>query len=151
MPVLPSCRARLADPSRLPRPHPLFPFREYLSALLGYLTSFYERTQPLAQLARTLNKVRWLDGCSRLAGQAAFSCVQGAAEPPQHAHRRCECRDSPHVRHVRVSEALQGPCRAAPFGADFLMLTVAHGVLGPRFPKRTRKMRPIWQMTSCKN
>lgn len=32
-------------------------YREYLAALLGYLTSFYQRTQPLAQLTRTLNKV----------------------------------------------------------------------------------------------
>ncbi|GFR50687.1 hypothetical protein Agub_g12939 [Astrephomene gubernaculifera] len=32
-------------------------FSEYLEALLGYLCHFYERTQPLAQLQRTLDKV----------------------------------------------------------------------------------------------
>ncbi|KXZ48869.1 hypothetical protein GPECTOR_25g454 [Gonium pectorale] len=43
-------------------------FSEYLEALLGYLCYFYERTQPLAQLQRTLAKVeeefapRWEQG-----------------------------------------------------------------------------------------
>ncbi|EFJ51494.1 splicing factor 3a, subunit 3 [Volvox carteri f. nagariensis] len=43
-------------------------YSEYLAALLGYLCSFYERTQPLAQLQRMLNTVekdfsaRWEQG-----------------------------------------------------------------------------------------
>ncbi|GLC47372.1 hypothetical protein PLESTM_002065900 [Pleodorina starrii] len=43
-------------------------YSEYLEALLGYLCYFYERTQPLAQLQRTLNTVekefepRWEQG-----------------------------------------------------------------------------------------
>ncbi|KAF8066290.1 hypothetical protein HT031_002613 [Scenedesmus sp. PABB004] len=34
------------------------PYRQYLSSLLAYLTSFYERTQPLSQLSRQLDKLR---------------------------------------------------------------------------------------------
>jgi hypothetical protein len=32
--------------------------RQYLQQLLGYLVSFYERTQPLAQLSKQLDKIQ---------------------------------------------------------------------------------------------
>lgn len=35
-------------------------YRDYLSGLVGYLGSFYERTQPLAQLSKHYEKVGWL-------------------------------------------------------------------------------------------
>jgi hypothetical protein len=46
----------------------LFACREYLQSLLSYLLSFYERTQPLAQLQKQLSKLqeevaeRWGEG-----------------------------------------------------------------------------------------
>ncbi|PNW82870.1 hypothetical protein CHLRE_06g297750v5 [Chlamydomonas reinhardtii] len=47
-----------SDFSSLPRAQRMSKgFSEYLEALLAYLTGFYERTQPLAQLGRTLTKV----------------------------------------------------------------------------------------------
>ncbi len=36
------------------------PYSDYLSSLLGYLVSFYERTQPLGQLEKPFKKVRQL-------------------------------------------------------------------------------------------
>ena len=49
----------VADFAAIPRHQRLGrPFREYLAALLAYLESFYERTQPLAQLAKQYAKVR---------------------------------------------------------------------------------------------
>mgnify|MGYP001807630903 CR=1 FL=1 len=56
------------------------PCSEYLEALLAYLTGFYERTQPLAQLGRTLTKVgvRRQEGSWRGRGMRARS---GKAAP----------------------------------------------------------------------
>lgn len=50
--------AGVADFAALPRAQRLTKsYRDYLTALLAYLESFYERTQPLAQLAKHYEKV----------------------------------------------------------------------------------------------
>lgn len=47
-----------ADFASVPRQYRLTkPYREYVDGLLSYLSSFHERTQPLAQLDKTLEKV----------------------------------------------------------------------------------------------
>lgn len=60
---------------RSPFPHLLFPCdRDYLQQLLHYLLSFYERTQPLSQVQKQLQKLvgeveaAWKEGQVRVAG-----------------------------------------------------------------------------------
>ncbi len=50
-------------------PHFPPPNSEYLDALVSYLGGFYERTQPLAQLQRTLAKVRGRRGWGGVRGR----------------------------------------------------------------------------------
>lgn len=48
----------ISDFAVIPRPQRLTrPYRDYLAGLVGYLESFYERTQPLAQLSKHYEKV----------------------------------------------------------------------------------------------
>jgi hypothetical protein len=60
------------SPPHAPLPPSLEPAREYLQQLLDYLVSFYERTQPLAQLRRQLEKLE-----EELQGQFAAGGAPG--------------------------------------------------------------------------
>lgn len=61
----------------LSSPIPSHQRSEYLDALVSYLSGFYERTQPLAQLQRTLAKVRGRRRSAVKAWGGAGSARQG--------------------------------------------------------------------------
>jgi hypothetical protein len=53
--------------------------RQYLQQLLAYLVSFYERTQPLAQLSKQLDKIHSETEEAFQQGQVRLGCTGGQA------------------------------------------------------------------------
>ena len=104
---------QLAAFSGIPRAQRLSgPYRQYLAALVAYLEGFYERTQPLAQLAKHWDKAR--RGMQGRRGGRAASAGQGgrqlAGGSGRCAPRRRPCSSS-HAR-LLTPHTLRLPCPA---------------------------------------